>query len=70
MVYGIPGHNGWHHDTDPDVAEYMDTVLGYNEPNRKDQTDIPPDEAAFHWSELTQKYNDKVMVLCLIRSTS
>ena len=60
MVYGIPGHGRRPNDTDPDVADDMDTVLGYNEPNKEDQTDIPPDEAAFHWSELTQKYNDKV----------
>ena len=63
MVYGIPGHGRRPNPTDPDVAKDMDTVLGYNEPNREDQSDIPPEEAAFHWSELTQKYKDKVRLL-------
>ena len=50
----------WKNYTDPDVAKDMDTVLGYNEPNRPDQSNIPPEEAAVLWSEFTQKYNDKV----------
>ena len=60
MIYGIPGQGHRPDDHDPDVAEYMDTVLAYNEPNQKEQSDISPEDAAFHYSELTQKYRDKV----------
>ena len=60
MIYGIPGQGHRPDDHDPDVADYMDTVLAYNEPNQKQQSDISPEDAAFHYSELTQKYRDKV----------
>ena len=60
MIYGIPGQGHRPDDHDPDVAEYMDTVLAYNEPNQKEQSDISPEDAAIHYSELTQKYRDKV----------
>ena len=55
MVFGSDRN---HHDTDPEVADYMDTVLGYNEPDKKN--DISPVEAALQWSNLTQIYSDKV----------
>ena len=60
MIYGIPGQGHRPDDHDPDVAGNMDFVLGYNEPNMKSQSNISPEDAAFHWSELTQKYPDKV----------
>ena len=78
MVWGVEGFGPpWKNYTDPDVAKDMDTVLGYNEPNRPDQSNIPPEEAAVLWSEFTQKYNDKVelffrfmykdfMLICII----
>ena len=60
MIYGIPGQGHRPDDHDPDVAPSMDTVLAYNEPNEDVQSDISPEDAAFHYAELTQKYNDKV----------
>ena len=60
MVWGVDGHGHRPNSTDPDVADDMNIVLGYNEPNREKGSDIPPEEAAFHWSELAQKYKDKV----------
>jgi len=62
MIYGIPGQGHRPDDHDPDVADYMDTVLAYNEPNMKVQSNISPADAAFHYSELTQKYRDKILV--------
>ena len=58
MVFGSDRN---HHDTDPEVADYMDTVLGFNEPDKKN--DISPVEAALRWSNLTQIYSDKVRKL-------
>ena len=60
MIYGFPDQGHRPDDHDPDVANDMDVVLGYNEPNMKVQSNISPEDAAFHWSELTQKYPDKV----------
>ena len=45
QIYGIPGQGRRPNDTDPDVADYMDTVLAYNEPNQPDQADISPEDA-------------------------
>ena len=60
MVYGIPGQGHRPDDDDPDVADNLDTVLAYNEPNEDVQSDISPEDAAFHYAELTEKYGDKV----------
>ena len=60
MIYGIPGQGHRPDDHDPDVADSMDTVLAYNEPNEKVQSDISPEDAAFHYAELSEKYKDKV----------
>ena len=60
MVYGIPGQGHRPDDHDPDVTNKYDTILGYNEPNQKEQSDISPEDAAVHWAEVTQKYPDKV----------
>jgi len=62
MIYGIPGQGHRPDDHDPDVADYMDTVLAYNEPNQKVQSDISPEDAAFHYAELSEKYKDKILV--------
>ena len=35
-------------------------MLAYNEPNQPDQADISPEDAAFHYAELAEKYKDKV----------
>ena len=47
---------------DPDVADYMESVLAYNEPNQKGQSDISPEDAAFHYAEISEKYPDKVIM--------
>ena len=60
QIYGIPGQGRRPNDTDPDVADYMDTVLAYNEPNQPDQANISPEDAAFHYAQLAEKYKDKV----------
>ena len=61
MVFGIPGQGQRPDDHDPDVADYMDSVLAYNEPNQKGQSDISPEDAAFHYAEISEKYPDKVI---------
>ena len=43
-------------------AEPYDTILGFNEPNHKDQSNLSPEEAAFAWIELQEKYPEKVLV--------
>jgi len=62
QVRGVPGHGRHPNDTFPDVADRYDTVLAYNEPNQPDQADISPEDAAFHYVELVEKYKDKIMV--------
>ena len=62
MVYGIPGL-GHHANTSfPDVPDQYNTILGYNEPNQADQSNIPPEEAAAAWIELQEKYPNKELV--------
>ena len=62
MVYGIPGV-GHHANTSfPDVPDEYNTILGFNEPNRPDQANIPPEEAALAWIEFQEKYPDKELV--------
>ena len=43
-------------------AEPYDTILGFNEPNHKDQSNLSPEEAAFAWIELQEKYPEKKLV--------
>ena len=60
QIYGIPGQGRRPNDTAPDVSDKNDKVLAYNEPNQEDQSNIAPEDAAFHYFELSQKYKDKV----------
>ena len=66
QVRGIPGQGRHPNDTYPDVGDQYDTVLAYNEPNQPDQADISPEDAAFHYAELAEKYKDKVFtnIIC------
>ena len=43
------------------ALEY-DTVLGFNEPNHSDQSDLDPESAAYAWLELQESYPDKTLV--------
>ena len=45
---------------DPDIAENEKLFLGFNEPDQKEQSNIPPLDAAMLWKELEDKYPDKV----------
>ena len=44
------------------------TILGFNEPNHADQSNLDPETAAYSWLELQQAYPDKVCIcqLCFI----
>ena len=37
------------------------TILGFNEPNHADQSNLDPETAAYSWLELQQAYPDKVL---------
>ena len=52
----------WHDDINDIVDDKYDIILGFNEPNHADQSDIPPEEAAAAWIELQTMYPDKVRV--------
>ena len=43
-----------------DIAEDERIFLGFNEPDQKKQSNIPPLDAAMLWKELEDKYPDKV----------
>ena len=56
MIWGYYGHI-------PDIkADPLDTILGFNEPNHEKQSNLSPEEAAFAWIELQEKYPDKILV--------
>ena len=62
MVYGVPGV-GHHANTDfPDVPDEYNIVLGFNEPNRPEQANLTPEEAALAWIEFQEKYPGKELV--------
>jgi len=62
MVYGIPGLGHQGNITHPDVDEKYQTILGFNEPNQPDQSNIPPEEAAIAWIEFQEKYPGRTLV--------
>ena len=43
------------------VDDKYPILLGFNEPNHADQSDIEPDVAAAAWIELQDMYPDKVL---------
>ena len=56
MIWGYWGEIG-------DIpADPYDTILGFNEPNHNEQANLTPEEAAFAWIELQEKYTDKILV--------
>jgi len=62
MVYGVPGLGHRPDDDEPPVDPEYNYLLGYNEPDRPDQSDIPPLEAAEAFAELSQTYPDKTLI--------
>ena len=50
----------WMDDINDPVDEKYDIILGFNEPNRPDHSDIPPEVAASAWIELQNIYPTKV----------
>ena len=70
MVWGyIEDDRPWNDDINDPVDEKYDVILGFNEPNHADQSDIPPEVAAAAWIELQNMYPDKVrgVVICEVR---
>jgi len=63
MVWGYDEENRpWHDDINDIVDDKYEIILGFNEPNHSDQSDIPPEEAAAAWMELQTLYPDKILV--------
>ena len=56
MIWGYWGH------INEIKADPYDTILGFNEPNHKDQSNLSPEEAAFGWIDLQETYPDKILV--------
>lgn len=44
------------------ALEQFDTILGFNEPNHVDQSNMDPETAAYAWLELQVAYPDKILV--------
>ena len=47
-------------DINDPVEDQYDVILGFNEPNRPDHSDLPPEVAAGAWIELQNLYPHKV----------
>ena len=50
----------WMDDINDPVDDQYDVILGFNEPNRPDHADLPPEVAASAWVELQNLYPNKV----------
>jgi len=63
MVWGYHEEDRpWHDDINDLVSDEYDIILGFNEPNHSDQSDIPPEVAASAWIELQNMYPGKTLV--------
>ena len=61
MVWGYHEEDRpWHDDINDPVSDQYEVILGFNEPNHADQSDIPPEVAASAWLELQNMYPGKV----------
>ena len=56
MIWGYHEDNPWHDDESDPVAAKYHTILGFNEPNHADQSDIDPETAAAAWIEIQEMY--------------
>jgi len=62
MIWGYHEDNPWHDDESDPVAEKYPIILGFNEPNHADQSDISPETAAAAWIEIQEMYPDRLLV--------
>jgi len=62
MIWGYHEDNPWHDDESDPVAEKYPIILGFNEPNHSDQSDISPETAAAAWIEIQEMYPDRLLV--------
>jgi len=62
MIWGYHEDAPWHDDESNPVAEKYHTILGFNEPNHADQSDIDPETAAAAWIEIQEMYPDRILV--------
>jgi len=62
MIWGYHEDQPWHDDESDPVAAKYHTILGFNEPNHSDQSDIDPETAAAAWIEIQEMYPDKILV--------
>ena len=62
MIWGYHEDNPWHDDESDPVAAKYHTILGFNEPNHADQSDIDPETAAAAWIEIQEMYPDRILV--------
>ena len=56
----------WMDDINDPVEDQYDVILGFNEPNRPDHSDLPPEVAAGAWIELQNLYPHKVGAYCTV----
>ena len=69
MVWGYrEDDRPWNDDINDPVDEKYEVILGFNEPNHADQSNIPPEVAAAAWIELQNLYPDKVRVVSIFSS--
>jgi len=62
MIWGVNGYGHQPNLNYDNVTEEGRYLLGYNEPNKEDQSGMPPQVAAEAWIELQEKYPDKLLV--------
>jgi len=62
MIWGYHEDNPWHDDESDPVAAKYPIILGFNEPNHKDQSDLSPEVAAAAWIEIQEMYPDRLLV--------
>merc|ERR1712098_129983 len=62
MIWGYHEDQPWHDDESDPVSDKYPIILGFNEPNRADQSDLSPEVAAQGWMEIQKMYPDKTLV--------
>jgi len=62
MIWGYHEDQPWHDDESDPVDDKYPIILGFNEPNHSDQSDLSPDVAAHGWMEIQEMYPDKILV--------
>jgi hypothetical protein len=62
MIWGYHEDQPWHDDESDPVAAKYHTILGFNEPNHADQSDIDPETAAAAWIEIQEMYPERILV--------